>query len=74
MIDRYVIEARIKEVKILEEVTGRHNPNGEAELVRSSLGWFISIDRGNLSFSVGDADPGWRPGDKVKLIIERQPK
>lgn len=70
--NRYVIEAKVREVKILEEVKkGYHDKSGNAEIVRESVGWFVSIDRGNLSFHVGDTDPGWRPGDKVRLIIER---
>jgi len=40
---------------------------------RNSIGWYIQFVGSSESIHLFDADPGWKPGDKVTITFERKP-
>jgi hypothetical protein len=57
-------------VKKETTVGGKKAADGTAELIVEDAGWHIII--GNLSIFVGDDEPGFAKGDKIRLIIEKE--
>jgi hypothetical protein len=43
----------------------------EVEYEYKDAGWFITLDRFNISLYVGETDPGIKAGDAVKITIEK---
>ena len=68
---RYVFVDRVQRVEERKFTTGgRKTPDGKAELFVQSAGWYVTF--GNLlSFHVGDVEPAFKMGDKVRITIEK---
>jgi len=70
-VKRYIMPATVVDVHKRSQVTGGYKDKGGIAHVGSAdLGWFVVVEPGFLSFGVGEAKPSFKPGDKVRLVVE----
>jgi hypothetical protein len=71
---RYVFHATITKVERKRRAVRAHKPvpPEPAVVEYEDLGWFVSIDPFAVSVSVGDAEPTWKPGQAITLILEER--
>lgn len=51
-------------------ISGRKAADGNAELQVESAGWYVHL--GTLSIYVGEEEPGFKKGQRVKLTLEKE--
>ena len=69
---RYVLMGQVIAVQEQFEVTGgRKGADGQTEITRRSIGWFLQLSAG-ASLYVGPDKPDIAQGDTVRMTIEAQ--
>jgi hypothetical protein len=66
---RYVFVDRVQRVEEKRLTVGAKLVDGQAKLFTESAGWYVTF--GNLSFYVGQLEPAFKAGDKVRVTIEK---
>jgi hypothetical protein len=67
---RYVFHSRISAIEKKRRAIRARKIGEDVEVDYEDLGWFARIEPFAASISLGDAEPPWKPGQLVKMIIE----